>query len=571
MGTVDGTSGNDVIDTAYLGDDDNDRIDANDAVLVGTQGDEDVVAGYGGDDVINAGAANDTVFGGDGNDVIDGGAGADVLFGGAGADRFVVGAGDRVDGGSDGEDMDVLDLRGVGDYRIEAFRAEGDANGFSGTVFLLDDAGAVTGTIAFAEIEALMTDAGETPLMLDGIVEGTVGDDIIDAGYDDDPEGDRVDAGDAIAAGAAPDDDRIEAYGGDDRVFAGLGDDDVFGGAGADTLFGGIGNDVVSGDDGADAVFGGAGEDRLFGGAGRDIVDGGAGADDLSGGAGNDILFGGTGGDTLRGGEGADVLSGGADADLFIGGSAGDVVDGGSDGDDFDTLDLTGSGVDFISYTSDDREDGIVTFLDGSTMSFAEVENVVPCFTPGTTIATPRGERLVEELRAGDRIITRDNGIQEIRWTGRKDMTGVDLRLAPHLRPVMVRAGALGAGLPERDMLVSPNHRFLVGSDRTQLYFDETEVLAAAKHLVGAQGIMALDMMRVSYIHFMFDRHEVVLSNGSWTESFQPGDFSLKGIGNAQRGEIIELFPELETQAGLEGYVAARKSLKKHEARLLHV
>ena len=52
----------------------------------------------------------------------------------------------------------------------------------------------------------------------------------------------------------------------------------------------------------------------------------------------------------------------------------------------------------------------------------------------------------------------------------------------------------------------------------------------------------------------MFDRHEVVLSNGAWTESFQPGDYSLKGIGNAQRSEIFELFPELQTAEGLEGY-----------------
>ena len=67
----------------------------------------------------------------------------------------------------------------------------------------------------------------------------------------------------------------------------------------------------------------------------------------------------------------------------------------------------------------------------------------------------------------------------------------------------------------------------------------------------------------------MFDRHEVVLSNGAWTESFQPGDYTLKGMGNAQRKEIFELFPELKTEAGLEDYTAARRTLKRHEAQLL--
>lgn len=113
-------------------------------------------------------------------------------------------------------------------------------------------------------------------------------------------------------------------------------------------------------------------------------------------------------------------------------------------------------------------------------------------------------------------------------------MSGKALVANPHLKPILIRAGSLGNGLPERDMLVSPNHRMLVASDKTQLYFEESEVLASAKHLVGADGIHAVDVMGTSYIHFLFDRHDVVLSNGAWTESFQPGDYSLKGIGNSQ-------------------------------------
>ncbi|MGJ8610412.1 MAG: Hint domain-containing protein, partial [Octadecabacter sp.] len=306
--------------------------------------------------------------------------------------------------------------------------------------------------------------------------------------------------------------------------------------------------------------------DTLFGGDGNDTI---YGADD------DDTLYGDDGDDTLIGGVDEDEQYGGLGSDTFIideeGHGAGDVVVGGEDPDDsdVDVLDLTGAGVDFITYVDGDDEAGTVTFLDGSTMTFEEIENVIPCFTPGTTIATPKGERLVEELREGDRIITRDNGIQEIRWMGRKEMSAKQLIASPHLKPILVRAGSLGNGLPERDMLVSPNHRMLVASDKTQLYFEEREVLAAAKHLVGSQGIHAVDVMGTAYIHFMFDQHEVVLSNGAWTESFQPGDYSLKGIGNAQRNEIFELFPELQEKQGLEGYQSARRALKKHEAKLL--
>ncbi|MFN3292626.1 MAG: Hint domain-containing protein, partial [Gemmobacter sp.] len=321
-------------------------------------------------------------------------------------------------------------------------------------------------------------------------------------------------------------------------------------------LIGADGNDTLNGDAGNDTLVGGNGDDLLFGGDG------------------NDVIAGGTGNDTITGSTGNNTLSGGDDRDVFLGATVGDLIDGGEGGDDFDTLDLRGSGPLRVTYDSDNPENGIVSFLDADrnvigTTRFVNIENVVPCFTPGTLIATPRGEVPVEDLKVGDRVITRDNGIQDIRWVGRRDMTAGDFAVAPHLRPVLVRKGALGNGLPERDMMVSPNHRLLVANDRTALYFDEHEVLVAAKHLLAGEAIRAIHSSGTSYIHFMCDRHEVVLSNGAWTETFQPGDQTLKGMGNAQRSELFEIFPELKTPAGVEGYAAARKTLKRHEALLL--
>ncbi len=313
-----------------------------------------------------------------------------------------------------------------------------------------------------------------------------------------------------------------------------------------------------------------------------DRIDGGAGNDRRLGGEGNDTILGGSGRDNIRTGLGADDVWAGDDADRIGNVNAGDTVDGGSGGDDWDVLNLGGSatagGSYVVTVTGADSNgngwDGYVTYYDAAgdvsgSLEFTEIEEIVPCFTPGTMIATPKGERPVEELKVGDRVITRDNGIQEIRWVGHKPMTWRDLGAAKHLKPILIRAGSLGNGLPERDMWVSPNHRVLVANDRTALYFEESEVLVAAKHLVDNKGISQIDTMGTVYVHFMFDQHEVVLSNGAWTESFQPGDYSLKGVGNAQRAEIYELFPELEHARGLEGYGAARRVLKKHEARLL--
>lgn len=194
---------------------------------------------------------------------------------------------------------------------------------------------------------------------------------------------------------------------------------------------------------------------------------------------------------------------------------------------------------------------------------------MVPCFTPKTAIATPRGEILAEDLQVGDRIITRDNGMQEIRWIGRRDLDRGELLQSPELTPIVIRKGSLGRGLPERDLLVSPNHRVLMNSEKTMLYFEDREVLASAKHLTDMDGVDVAGTGGISYIHFMFDQHELVLSNGSWTESFQPGAQTMDGMGDAQRAEIYTLFPELRGPDGIDAYQAARRSLKRHEARLL--
>ncbi len=616
-GTVEGTDGDDLIDAGYDGDPNGDFIDNDDAILPGDTGDDDLIYGYGGNDTINAIDGDDEAYGGHGDDVVRGGMGNDTLFGQQGDDELFGGAGDdTVIGGVGNDDLtggsgdDVLN-GGQGNDSILGGSGADTAYGGQGDDYI--DTRDPSGEGAFDnpypgfgapdafpdnDRDSVVGGAGNDTIFTgddrDTIAAGG-GDDFVDAGIDNDivwagngndtvigAEGEDIIYGglgnDLIYGGLTPEFDFVNIADDDgdllpennrDTIWAGQGDDTVYGQDDDDTIYGQSGNDTLFGGVDNDEIWSGIGDDTAYGGQGDDLIYGQYGEDLLEGGDGDDTIYGGGSNDVIIGGAGNDVLFGGADRDIFIGGNGGDSVNGNQGGDDFDILDLSGVSFDSITYTSADREDGFVTFGDGSVLTFEEIENVIPCFTPGTTIATPRGERLVEDLREGDRIITRDNGIQEVRWVGRKDITGKTLQNSPHLKPVLIKAGSLGNGLPERDMMVSPNHRLLVASDRTQLYFEESEVLAAAKHLIGTPGIHEIDVMNTSYIHFMFDRHEVVLSNGAWTESFQPGDYSLKGIGNAQRNEIVELFPELASSEGIEAYQSARKSLKKHEARLL--
>ena len=548
--------------------------------LLGGVGD-DVIFGEGGNDIIRGGSGNDTLDGGAGHDTIDGGSGDDTILGGDGDDRITGGSGsDTVEGGAGN---DIIDTGGTNAGNLPD-------RGFP----------------SYDGLPAVPVDPD--PYDDRDTVYGGDGDDIILTGDDEDTifggsGNDRIDAG--------LDDDWIDGGEGSDHIIGGEGSDLIYGGDGDDRIWGGLGEsrpdafnirddgsdgpadpvtdngmDVIHGGAGNDKIYGQDDDDTLFGDEGDDLLDGGIDDDTLYGGDGSDKLIGGQGNDLLDGGADADEMFGGDDRDTFVNVTAGDYIDGGegfslTPDDDYDTLDLRGSaenenpgGTLRVDYDPSNAENGTVTYFDQDgaatgTVEFYNIENVIPCFTPGTRIATPTGERLVETLEAGDLVMTRDNGLQEIRWIGRHRLPVEHLRAAPHLRPVLIRKHALGHGLPERDMMVSPNHRVLIVNDRTELYFEESEVLVAAKHLTSMPGIDVAEVEEVTYIHFMFDQHEVVLSDGAWTESFQPGDLSLDGIGAEQAREIYELFPELRSREGLAAYHAARRSLKRHEAMLV--
>ncbi len=69
-------------------------------------------------------------------------------------------------------------------------------------------------------------------------------------------------------------------------------------------------------------------------------------------------------------------------------------------------------------------------------------------------------------------------------------------------------------------------------------------------------GVQQVDTVGVEYVHFLCDNHEVVLANGAWSESFQPGEYSMGSIDRAQRDEIYDLFPELRNREALDDFTA---------------
>ncbi|MGR3713819.1 MAG: Hint domain-containing protein [Shimia sp.] len=170
-----------------------------------------------------------------------------------------------------------------------------------------------------------------------------------------------------------------------------------------------------------------------------------------------------------------------------------------------------------------------------------------PCFTPGTRIRMKRGEKRVEEIVVGDEVMTLDRGPQTVRWVGHVQVPAETLQAHPRFRPILIRKGAFGVMMPERDMMVSPQHRILLGGWRAELICGEPQVLAAAMHLLDGDGVRVADATRaVTYIHLQFDRHEILLSDGVPSESLNPGEVAMSTLPHASQQELRTLFPHLE-------------------------
>ena len=547
----------------------------------------------------------DTIDGGAGNDLIDAGDGDDLI-------QFTDGFGnDTVVGGETGESIgDILDF--------SALSAPVDG------VYTGDETGTFTSganSVEFSEIEnAILTSGNDT---LDASasnsaigIDAGAGDDSITGGAGDDyvignAGNDTLTGGDGA--------NYLEGGSGDDTFVAGTGADTFDGGSGQDNIdysassgavnveLGAFGNGTaaLSGGDaendsvagGVDGVIGSAFDDTLighdfsgtgpdaytneiFGGDGNDYIDGAGAADSLAGDAGNDTIIGGTGADTIDGGTGddtiyvaqGDTVTGGDGDDTFLltdlnEAGGGDVtITGGEGGESAgDTLDFQGLiGFKDITYTNTDDANGgnsgFATMADGSVVNFSEIENVIICFTAGTRVLTPQGQRDVADLRPGDPVLTADNGVQSVRWVGRRTVPAIG-----NLAPVRIGAGLFGN---ERELLVSPQHRMLLTGWRAQLLFGESEVLSPATHLVDDTQIIRQTGGEVTYVHIAFDRHEIVFAEGAPSESFHPGHVGLKGILDPCREELFRIFPELRSNIGAFG-PTTRRSLKKHEVHAL--
>lgn len=144
----------------------------------------------------------------------------------------------------------------------------------------------------------------------------------------------------------------------------------------------------------------------------------------------------------------------------------------------------------------------------------------IPCFVSGTRIETPLGERVVETLKAGDLVETVDDGAQPLLRNLSTVLSRDRLEAMPNLRPIHFARGAVGN---ERAMRLSPQHRVLIRGWQAELLFGEAEVLVPAKALINGRDVRTVPpTARITYHHLLFERHQLVISDGAITESLNP-------------------------------------------------
>lgn len=195
-------------------------------------------------------------------------------------------------------------------------------------------------------------------------------------------------------------------------------------------------------------------------------------------------------------------------------------------------------------------------------------QSLVPCFSPGSLVQTPNGPRPIETLKPGDFVTTVDHGDMQIRWVGKKFVSAQHLAASPNLRPIQISKGSLAPNLPNRDMVVSPQHRVIVRSKIAQRISGDTEVLVAAKHLCTLEGVEQISPEQgIQYIHLLFDTHEIIRVDGLETESLYPGKQTLRALSQPALAEIFALFPELKNEAHFTA--TARRLLSGKEGRAL--
>lgn len=189
------------------------------------------------------------------------------------------------------------------------------------------------------------------------------------------------------------------------------------------------------------------------------------------------------------------------------------------------------------------------------------------CFARGTDILTEHGPRRIETLRVGDLVMTRDNGLQPLRWISASKVSNDRRRGNSQIEPIAIGPDTFAPGVPNKTLRVSPQHRILLEGPFIDLLLAQEKALASAKSLVNGHNIYECrdEVDELEYWHLVLDQHEIIFANGCPTETLHLGDVALSTLTDPQIAELDAIFPGLFNKQGDLAYA----ELRGHEGQVV--
>ena len=123
----------------------------------------------------------------------------------------------------------------------------------------------------------------------------------------------------------------------------------------------------------------------------------------------------------------------------------------------------------------------------------------------GTTVMTLDGERPVEDLNIGDRIITRDAGMSVLREIRSQEVL---------VASIQIKAGSLGHTRPQDDMIVGPDTLVHIRDWRAKALFGADVATVKAKRLIDGEFVSEQDAETLTVYDLVFDRQHILYADG---------------------------------------------------------
>ena len=208
--------------------------------------------------------------------------------------------------------------------------------------------------------------------------------------------------------------------------------------------------------------------------------------------------------------------------------------------------------------------DGVANLQNGNTqLTVGDLSPTPPpvCFVTGTLIDTAKGRIPVEGLRVGDEVLTLDHGLQPVRA-----VSSEKFRATGDYAPIRFEVGAIDN---TELLLVSPQHRIYLAGWCAQLYFAEDSVLVPAVGMINDTTIRRAPSGHVTYVHLLFDQHEIVWGAGALSESFFVNKAQLEtDCAHPTQAELLWLFPDLRIDQASDATLA-RPQVRRRDAQVL--